>query len=142
MKHIKLFEQFINEATLKPGKDEDLAKGIIAYFYAPEGTPEAEELFSKGLNPLRGDSEPQQQEGLSGWGKDAVRALSGARRIPSDFMLGNVISIAADNGQTYYFDGGDFVEGDKTIIKGAMKMTMREFLEELIKLEVIEKPTY
>lgn len=142
MKYIKLFEQFLNEATLKPGRDQDLAKGIIAYFYAPEGTPEAEELFSKGLNPLRGDYEPQQQEGLSAWGKDVVRALSGARRVPSDFMLGNVIEIAADNGKTYYFDGGDFVEGDKTIVKGAMKMTMRSFLDELIKHGVIEQPKY
>ena len=142
MKYIKLFEQFLNEATLKPGRDQDLAKGIIAYYYAPEGTPEAEELFSKGLNPLRVDSAPEQQEYLSGWGKDAVRALSGARRVPGDFMLGNVIGVAADNGKTYYFDGGDFVEGDKTIVKGAAKMTMREFLEELIKQGVIEEPKY
>ena len=142
MKHIKLFEQFINEATLQPGRDQDLAKGIIAYLYAPEGTPEAKELIDRGLNPLRTDSAPEQQEYLSGWGKDAVRALSGARRIPGDFMLGNVIQIAADNGKSYYFDGGDFVEGDKTIVRSAMKMTMREFLEELIKLGVIEKPKY
>lgn len=142
MKHIKLFEQFINEATLKPGRDKDMANGILAYFYAPEGTPEAEELFKKGLNPLRGDYEPQQQEGISAWGKDVVKALSGARRVPSDFMLGNVIGVAADNGKTYYFDGGDFVEGDKTIVKGAMKMTMRSFLEELIKQGVIEEPKY
>ena len=30
MKHIKLFEQFINEGTLKTGRDEALANAILA----------------------------------------------------------------------------------------------------------------
>lgn len=142
MKHVKLFEQFVNEGKLKPGRDQDLAKGIIAYFYAPEGTEEANKVADKGLNPRRTDSKVQQMEGLSGWGKDAVKELSGARRVPSDFMVGNLISVAADNGQTYYFDGGDFVQGSETIISGATNMTLRIFLEELIKQGVIEEPTY
>ena len=42
MKHVKLFEQFLNEATLKEGRDEALANAILAYFYAVAGTPEGD----------------------------------------------------------------------------------------------------
>ena len=57
-------------------------------------------------------------------------------------MMGDVITIAANNGNSYYFDGSDFVEGDKTIISGIDKMKYREFIAELIKLKIIETPTY
>jgi hypothetical protein len=141
MKHVKLYEEFINEG-LKAGRDEPIAKAIIAYFYAVEGGDHADELRSMGLNPERFDSNPKEQEYLSGWGKDAVRALSGARRIPSKFMTGTAIALAADNGNSYYFDGGDFVEGDKTIISNAMKLTWTQFIDELISMNIIEAPTY
>jgi len=139
MKHVKLFEQFLNEGTLKEGRDKDLANAILAYFYAPEGTPEAKEIVG---NPLRTDINVKQQDGLSGWGKDVVRALSKARRIPSDFLIGDVIEVAADNGKSYYFDDVDLVEGDKTIISGALKLKYRAFIEELIKQGVIQTPIY
>jgi hypothetical protein len=95
-----------------------------------------------GLNPLRSDSNPQEEEYLSGWGKDAIRTLSGARRIPSKFMTGTAITLAADNGNSYYFDGGDLVEGDKTIISNAMKLTWTQLIDELISMNIIEAPTY
>ena len=93
-------------------------------------------------NPIRYDGSVSEQDGLSAWGKDVVKDLSGARRCPSDFMMGDVITIAANNGNSYYFDGSDFVEGDKTIISGIKKMKYREFIAELIKLKIIETPTY
>jgi hypothetical protein len=142
MRHIKLFEQFLNEARLKEGRDEALANAILAYFYAVAGTPEGDAVQALPGNPIRSDGQVGEQGGLSGWGKDVVKDLSGARRCPSDFMMGNVIEIAASNGKSYYFDGGDFVEGDKTIISNTHKMKYREFIGELIKLKIIEKPTY
>ena len=142
MKHIKLFEQFINEGTLKTGRDEALANAILAYFYAVEGTPEGDAVQALPGNPIRSDGQVGQQGGLAGWGKDVVKDLSKARRIPSDFMMGNVITIPANNGKSYYFDDSDFVEGDKTIISGIKKMKYREFIAELIKLKIIETPTY
>ena len=142
MKHLQLFEQFLNEAKLKAGRDEALANAILAYFYAVEGTPEGDDVRALPGNPIRSDEQVGEQGGLSGWGKDVVKDLSGARRCPSDFMMSNVIEIAANNGNSYYFDGSDFVEGDKTIISRIDKMKYREFIAELIKLKIIKTPTY
>ena len=144
MKRIQLFEQFINEAKLKAGRDEPIAKAIIAYFYAVEGTPEGDVVRGMGQNPIRSDVSPKSEEMMqfSGWTKDGVRALSGARRIPSSVMLGNVVALAADNGKSYYFDDADFVEGDKTIVRNTHKIGFREFVDELVKLGVIEAPKY
>lgn len=142
MKHLQLFEQFLNEAKLKAGRDEALANAILAYFYAVDGTPEGDAVQALPGNPIRYDGDVGEQAGLSAWGKDVVKDLSGARRCPSDFMMGDVITIAANNGNSYYFDGSDFVEGDKTIISGINKMKYREFIAELIKLKIIETPTY
>ena len=141
MKHIKLYEEFINE-SLKAGRDEPIARAIIAYRYAVEGSGREQAIFDMGLNPERSDSNPDQMEYLSGWGKDAVRALSGARRIPSKYMTGTVITLAADNGNSYYFDGNDLVEDDKTIVRNALKLTWTQLIDELIKLKVIEEPKY
>lgn len=144
MKHVKLFEQFaetLNEG-LKKGRDEALAKGMLAYWYAPEGSGREQALFDMGLNPVRYDSNPDNIVYFSGWGKDAIKRLSGARRVPSNVMMGEVVTLAAGNGNTYYFDGVDFVENSKTIIGNAMEMTMTEFIDKLIKLKVIETPSY
>lgn len=43
MKHIQLFEQFINEARVAP----ELQELLIAYYYAAEGTPEGDEFTKK-----------------------------------------------------------------------------------------------
>ena len=43
MKHIKLFDQFINEARVAP----ELQELLIAYYYAAEGTPEGDEFTKK-----------------------------------------------------------------------------------------------
>lgn len=141
MKNLKLFEEFLNEG-LKAGRDEPIAKAIIAYRYAVEGSGREQALFDMGLHPSRSDSNPDQMEYLSAWGKDVIKALSGARRIPSKYMTGTVITLAADNGNSYYFDGGDLVEGSKTIIPNALKMTWTELIDKLIKLKIIETPKY
>ena len=141
MKNIKLFEEFINEG-LKKGRDEAMAKAMLAYWYAPEGSGREKALFDMGLHPIRYDSNPENQIYFSAWGKDVIKRLSDARRVPSNVMLGEVVTLSADNGNSYYFDGVDFVEGSKTIISNAMKMTMTEFIDELIKLKVIETPKY
>ena len=142
MKKVKLFEDFINEGTLKAGRDEELGNAILAYFYAVEGTPEGDAVRALPGNPIRSDEPVGEQDGLSGWGKAVVKDISKARRVPSDFMMGNVVTIAANNGKSYYFDGSDFVEGDKTIISRIDKMKKREFIDELIKLKIIETPKY
>ena len=142
MKKVKLFEDFINEGTLKAGRDEELGNAILAYFYAVEGTPEGDAVRALPGNPIRSDGSVGEQDGLSGWGKAVVKDISKARRVPSDFMMGNVVTIAANNGNSYYFDGSDFVEGDKTIISGIHKMKYREFIDKLIKLKIIETPKY
>jgi hypothetical protein len=147
MKHIKLFEEFsknLNEAELKPGRDENIASAIIAYFYAVDGTPEAEDVRALGEKPIRSDMNPSSMQSinLGGWAKDGVKKLSGASRVPSDVMLGNAITLVANNGKKYYFDDVEFVEGDKTIINNTGKMGFREFVDTLVKLGVIEKPKY
>tara|TARA_B110000444_G_scaffold256503_2_gene292975 strand:+ start:1042 stop:1470 length:429 start_codon:yes stop_codon:yes gene_type:complete len=142
MKKVKLFEDFINEGTLKAGRDEELGNAILAYFYAVEGTPEGDAVRALPGNPIRSNEPVGEQDGLSGFGKAVVKDISKARRVPSDFMMGNVVTIAANNGKSYYFDGSDFVEGDKTIISRIDKMKKREFIDELIKLKIIETPKY
>ena len=142
MKKVKLFEDFINEGTLKAGRDEELGNAILAYFYAVDGTPEGDAVRALPGNPIRYDGSVGEQDGLSGFGKAVVKDISKARRVPSDFMMGNVVTIAANNGNSYYFDGSDFVEGDKTIISGIHKMKYREFIDKLIKLKIIETPKY
>jgi hypothetical protein len=141
MKNVKLFEQFINEG-LKAGRDEALARAILAYEYAPEGSGREDAIRALGLHPSTYDGNPDNTIYFSAWGKDVIKRLSGARRAPSNVMLGEVVTLAADNGNSYYFDGVDFVEGSKTIIRNAMKMKMTEFIDELIKLKVIETPKY
>lgn len=147
MKHIKLFEQFsetLNEAQLKAGRDEPIAKAIIAYFYAVEGTSEGDAIRAMGLNPNRGDINPKQAQALSlsGWAKEGVKAMSGGMRVPSEVSISNAIELAADNGKSYYFDGTDFVEGDETIVRNTHKIGFREFIDAIVGLGVIEAPSY
>ena len=49
MKHVKLFEQFINEASSYFTADlsSDLQELLIAYYYAAEGTPEGDKFTEK-----------------------------------------------------------------------------------------------
>jgi len=147
MKFTKTFESFtneLNEAKLKPGRDEPIAKAIIAYFYAVNGTPEGDAIRAMGQNPIRSDVKPKNQEmmELSGWTKDAVKALANVRRLPGKARLGTVVTLAADNGKSYYVDGVEFVEDDTTIINRIDKIGFREFVDALVKKGVIEAPKY
>ena len=54
MKYVKLYEEFINE-KLKAGRDEPIAKAIIAYRYAVEGSGREKGIFDMGLNAERSD---------------------------------------------------------------------------------------
>jgi len=122
MQHVKLYEQFINEA-LKEGRDQDLANEIIAVLYA------------------EGNTQAQEQMYLSGWNKDAVKELHGSKvRVPSQFMLGTLITVAADNGKSYYFDGS-FVEGDKNVTGTKVGMPFTKFIDILVKKKIINKPS-
>ena len=49
MKHVKLFEQFLNEAAgfLTRDLSPDLQELLIAYYYAAEGTPEGDKFTQK-----------------------------------------------------------------------------------------------
>jgi hypothetical protein len=146
MKHIKMFEDFIglNEriTPLKPGRDEEIAKGILGLYWAPDGSGREDVLYDMGLHPNRTDSKVGQTVSYSAWGKDIVKALSGAKRVPSEVMVGNVVALAAGNGKSYYFDGGDFVEGSQTIIPNALNMTWTQFIAELINQGIIAEPIY
>ena len=84
-------------------RNEALASAILAYFYAVEGTPEGDAIHAKRLEPLRSDGQVGEQGGLTELGKDIVKELSGAKRIPRDFMIGDIVTIAANNGKPYYF---------------------------------------
>lgn len=134
----------INEAELRVGRDEPIARAIIAYFYAVEGTPEGDAIRAMRLNPVRSEINPKQAQaqGLGGWAKDGVKAMSGGMRVPSDVSISNAITLAADNGKSYYFDDTDFVEGDETIVRNTHKIGFREFVDALVKLGVIEAPKY
>lgn len=140
MKHIKLFEDFLSEAkTLKPN-EQAIALGLLMTMYAIEGTEEGDALEDKGLHPVRSNSEVDQFVYLSGWSKDIVKHFAPGSRVGSEYMLGNVVSVAADNGNTYYFDDVDFVENDKTIIKNAMSLGGREFVQQLAEMGILELP--
>lgn len=131
----------INEAVLKTGRDEALANAIIAYFYAVDGTPEGDELISMRLNPVRSDIGTSELHKIVGWGKNAIKALSGAARVPGDFILPNVISVAS--GKEFYFADNDLVGPDgKNLIMGLNKMSFRDFVDELVKQGVISAPKY
>ena len=146
MKHIKMFEDFIglNERVtpLKPGRDEEIAKGILGLYWAPDGSGREKVLYDMGLHPVRTDSKVSQIVSYSAWSKDIVKALSGANRVPSEVMLGDVVALAADNGNKYYFDGVDFVENSKTIIPNGLNMTWTQFIAELINQGIVAEPVY
>ena len=140
MKHIKLFEDFLNEAkTLKPN-EQAIALGILMLMYAIEGTEEGDALEEKGLHPNRSNTNVDQMVYLSAWGKDVVKHFAPGSRVGSEYMLGNVVTVAANNGNTYYFDDVDFVENDKTIIRDAMRLDMRDLVFKLIEMGIISLP--
>lgn len=140
MKHIKLFEDFLNEAKMLKPSEQAIALGILMLMYAIEGTEEGDALEDKGLHPNRSNSRVVNMVYLSAWGKDVVRHFAPGSRLGSEYMLGNVVTVAADNGNTYYFDDVDFVENDKTIIKNAMGLGGREFIQQLVEMGIFELP--
>ena len=141
LKYVKLFEQFINEG-LKPGKDTDLANTIIKVLYAERGTAEGSAIGKLGGRETLPGGKADEQKYLSGFDKDSVKALaSGKVRVPGKFMMGELITAAADNGKSYYFDGG-FVEGDVSIPGTKAGMPFRDFIDALVKHGAIEAPKY
>ena len=129
-------EQFVNEA-LKVGRDQDLANEIIAVLYAERDTPEGEALKAAG-GMVAGGSTTGEEMYLSNWNKDSVKALHGSKvRVPGKVMLGTLIGVAADNGKSYYFDGGVFVEGDKDVKGAKVGMDFRDFVDILVKKKII-----
>lgn len=141
MKHIQLFEQFINEG-MKPGKDTELANAIIKVLYAERGTPEGEAITKLGGRETLPGGKVSEMMYLSGFDKDSVKAVANGRvRVPSKFMVGELIAAAADNGNSYYFDG-EFVENDKSIPGTKVGMPFRDFIDALVGAGIIQAPTY
>lgn len=141
MKHIKLFEQFINEG-MKPGKDTELAYAIIKALYAERDTEEGAAISRLGGRESLPGGTADEMMYLSGFDKDSVKAVAKGRvRVPSKFMMGELIAAAADNGNSYYFDG-EFVENSKSIPGTKKGMPFRDFIDALVKAGIIEAPTY
>jgi len=142
MKHVKLFEQFINEAQRMLGKqDKNIASAILAYFYAAEGTKEAKKIST----PLESDT-VWEFFGLDSDDIEMLQEISKSKlnvsKIPASLTMRTIVAVAADNDKQYSFGDGDFKEDGDVIISGASEMTNRVFLDELIKQGIIKKPTY
>ena len=141
MKYIKLFEQFVNEG-MKPGKHTDLANAIIKALYAERGTDEGDAIIKLGGRDTLSGGTADEMRYLSGFDKDSVKAISkGKVRVPSKFMMGELITAAADNGNDYYFDGS-FVENGENIPGTKVGMPFRDFIDTLVKAGIIEAPSY
>ena len=144
MKNVKTFEQFSEGLYegLKPGKDTELARTIIKVLYAERGTEEGEAITKLGARETLPGGTVSDMKYLSGFDKDSVKALSAGKvRVPSKFMMGELISAAADNGKKYYFDG-EFVEGDKSVPGTKVGMPFRDFIGALVSAGIIEAPVY
>ena len=142
MKHVKLFEQFINEAQRMLGKqDKNIASAILAYFYAAEGTKEAKKIST----PLESDT-VWEFFGLDSDDIEMLQEISKSKlnvsKIPASLTMRTIVAVAADNDKQYTLGDGDFKEDGDVIISGASEMTNRVFLDELIKQGIIKKPTY
>ena len=141
MQKNKLFEQFINEG-MKPGKDTELANAFIKALYAERDTEEGEAISRLGGRESLPGGIADEMMYLSGSDKASVKAVANGRvRVPSKFMMGELISAAADNGNSYYFDG-EFVENDKSIPGTKKGMSFRDFIDALVKAGIIEAPSY
>lgn len=130
MKHVKLFEQFVNEKVQRRLEKEDLPliNGLLAVLYTEYGDEDVIEYW--GLTQKDYDKAVElSQEKIK------------SKNLPNSVVLQALIKVASGDKDTYYFnnDTGDFVNFKMdVIVKGAAKMTNKEFLDKLVKLKLIK----
>lgn len=130
MKHVKLFEQFLNEKVERRLEKEDLPliNGLLAVLYTEYGDEDVIDYW--GLT--QGDYEKAVE--LS---QEPIKS----KKLPNSVSVPALIKVASGGKAWGYFknDTGDFVKVSlEVIVKGALKMTNKEFLDELVKLKLIK----
>lgn len=126
MKHIQLFEQFINERVQRRLEKEDLPliNGLLAVLYTEYGDEDVFDYWGLTQNDYNKAVELSQEKIKS-------------KNLPNSVVLPSLISVAS--GDKYYFNDDDFVNVQlDVIVKGAAKMTNKEFLDKLVKLKMIK----
>ena len=130
MKRVKLFEQFVNEKVERRLEKEDLPliNGLLAVLYTEYGDEDVIDYW--GLT--QGDYEKAvelSQEPIN------------SKKLPNSVSVPSLIKVASGGKAWGYFkdDTGDFVKVSlDVIVKGALKMTNKEFLDKLVKLKLIK----
>jgi hypothetical protein len=128
MKHVKLFEDFLNEKVQRSLEKEDLPliNGLLAVLYTEYGDDDVIEYW--GLT----QDDYNKAVDLS---KEKIKS----KNLPNSVALKSLINVVS--GGKYYFNGdtGDFINVQlDVIVKGAVKMTNKEFLDKLVKLKIIK----
>lgn len=130
MKHVKLFEQFVNEKVQRRLEKEDLPliNGLLAVLYTEYGDEDVIDYW--GLT--QGDYDKAVE--LS---QEPIKS----KNLPNSVALPALIKVASKGKAWGYFENetGDFVNVSlEVIVKGALKMTNKQFLDKLVKLKLIK----
>ena len=128
MKHVNLFEDFLNERVQRRLEKEDLPliNGLLAVLYTEYGDEDVIDYWGLTQNDYNKAVELSQEKIKS-------------KNLPNSVALPSLINVVS--GGKYYFndDTGDFVNVRlDVIVKGAEKMTNKEFLDKLVKLKIIK----
>ena len=128
MKHVNLFEDFLNERVQRRLEKEDLPliNGLLAVLYTEYGDEDVIDYWGLTQNDYNKAVELSQEKIKS-------------KNLPNSVALKSLINVVS--GGKYYFNGdtGDFVNVQlDVIVKGAEKMTNKEFLDKLVKLKIIK----
>ena len=130
MKHVKLFETFVNEKVERRLEKEDLPliNGLLAVLYTEYGDEDVIDYW--GLTQKDYDKATElSQEPIK------------SKKLPNSVALPALIKVASGGKAWGYFkdDTGDFVNVRlDVIVKDALKMTNKEFLDKLVKLKLIK----
>lgn len=130
MRHVKLFETFINEKVQRRLETEDLPliNGLLAVLYTEYGD---EDLFDYWR--LTQDDYDK--------AVDLSPGRINSKNLPNSVALKSLVTVASEGKGRYYLrsETGDFVTyGLDVVVKGAAKMTNKEFLDKLVKLKIIK----
>mgnify|MGYP006095663675 FL=1 len=128
MKHVNLFEDFLNERVQRRLEKEDLPliNGLLAVLYTEYGDEDVIDYWGLTQNDYNKAVELSQEKIKS-------------KNLPNSVAVPSLINVVS--GGKYYFndDTGDFVNVRlDVIVKGAEKMTNKEFLDKLVKLKIIK----
>lgn len=117
MKHIQLFEQFVNEASVKV--DPKLAQ-ITVDFLASTGKKFDEEIYMSRFD---------QDEIKKQYGDRLPRGFAGPDR---SMLIGAILEPL--KGDSWYMDDVDLVQGDKTMMKIKPGKTTWDDVKQKLKL--------